>query len=178
MVLQWKIAAAGAPAQSLNGHAQIGVKTDRICDVPSIQAKSLLRFVETIRLDHLNQAAVRRSELLILLFFLILEVIRSAEIIFRPGSVNRREGLVAVHVELDFSLAPPAVVVNTVGEIGSHVLPLPFYIVEDGVDIFIRERIYPSELRMEVRGVLGNLRLCVVDLIVDHHGLAIQVLNR
>src|ERR1035438_434602 len=102
--------------------------------MPSIQAKSLLRFVEAVRLNHLNQAAVRRSELLILLFLLILEVIRSAEIIFRPGSVNRREGLVAVHIELDFSLAPPAVVVNTVGEIGSDILPFPFDIVEGGVD--------------------------------------------
>ena len=78
-----------------------------------------------------------------------------------------RELRVAVHVELDLALAPPAVVVDAPGQVGADVMAPALDAVEDGVDVLIGQRVDAAELGVEIGGVVRHLGQRVVDLVVD-----------
>ena len=62
VVLQRQVAAAGLPAQALDGHFEVVVEADRIGNVPAIEAEALLRIVHAVRADDLRHAGVGRGE--------------------------------------------------------------------------------------------------------------------
>src|SRR5690606_6360078 len=90
---------------------QILFKADRIHNVPTVHAESLLAPVQAVRLDHLRHAKESSGERAVFTARM-LEVPSAAEIVFGTGSANRREFLVSVHIELDFAFAPPAGIVD------------------------------------------------------------------
>ena len=51
---QGQIPAATSPSQGLDGHAQIRGKANRVGDVPTVKAKSLLGLVKSVRLENLH----------------------------------------------------------------------------------------------------------------------------
>lgn len=50
------------------------------------------------------------GKFLVLMCFLVLEIIRAAEVVFGTGAANGWELLVAVEIEFNFAFAPPAVI--------------------------------------------------------------------
>jgi len=76
---------------------------------------------------------IRGGELLVLVRLLVLEIVRTAEVVLSPGSADSRIFLVTVHVELDFPFTPPAVVVYTPRQVGTHVLSLALHTVNQRV---------------------------------------------
>src|SRR6266478_9042099 len=84
VVLQRQVAAARLPAQGLNRYFQILLESNRIHDVPPIQAKPLLRIVEAVWPDDLRQPAVGRAELGVMALAVRpagVEVIRTAKVV-------------------------------------------------------------------------------------------------
>src|SRR6185437_10184493 len=115
VVLQRQVAAVtlGAPAERLNGDAQILLEAHWVGDVPAVEAEALLRSVDAIGPDHLRHARVGGGELAVLALLAAVdnarvEVVGAAEVVFRAGAADGRELGVAVHEELDLALAPPA----------------------------------------------------------------------
>ncbi len=91
------------PAESLYGDAQVLLETDGVHEVPAIEAP--LRWAILARMtERAADIGCRVS---------LREAVAAEEVIFRTGAVDCRELAVAVHVELDFTLAKPAV-----GELG------------------------------------------------------------
>ena len=62
--------------------------------------------------------------------------------------------------------------------VGADVLSLSFNVVDDGVDLFVGERIHPSELSMKVGRVFRHFTLRIGDLVVKSDGLLVEVLHR
>ena len=56
VVLQRQIAPARLPAEVLNGDFEIVLETNRVGNVPAIEAETLLRIIQAIRPDDLRQA--------------------------------------------------------------------------------------------------------------------------
>src|SRR6185503_2616985 len=96
-----------APAERLDGHAQIFLEADRVHDVPAIHAETLLTAIDPVRLDDLWQAK-KGGGVGAILAVRLLKVPGSAEIVFGTGSANRWEVGIAIKVEFDLALAPPA----------------------------------------------------------------------
>src|SRR5579859_164355 len=99
VVLQGQVAAVlvGAPAEGLDGDAEIGREADRVHDVPAVQAEALLRAVDAVGPDHLRQAGVGGGELHVFAFTVALddagvEVVGAAEIVLRARAADGREG--------------------------------------------------------------------------------------
>ncbi len=67
--------------------------------MPAVEAEALLGLVKAVGADRLDQAGVGRGELFVLLFFLVLEVVGAAEVVFRAGAGDGRKLLVAVEIE-------------------------------------------------------------------------------
>lgn len=165
VVFERQIAAAVAPAECLNRHAQIALKADRVGDVPAVHAEALVGVIQPVRRADIGEAGVRRRKGLVAVRILILKVVGAAEIILRPRAADGRVFAVAVHIKLDLALAPPAVVVDAPGQIGADVLPLALHVVEDRIDLFIGQRVDAPELRVKIGGVLGDVGQRIIDLI-------------
>src|SRR5205807_9474449 len=76
-----------APAEGLNGDAQVGLEADGVHNVPAVEAEALLALVEAIGLDHLRQAQVGGGEHAILSLG-VLEIPGAAKIVFGAGAAN------------------------------------------------------------------------------------------
>ena len=72
-------------------------------------------------------------EFLILARLGVLEVIGTAEIVLGSCAADGGIFFVAIHIEFDFPLTPPAVVIDAPCEICAHILPFAFYSVDKGV---------------------------------------------
>ena len=59
----------------------------------------------------------------------------------------------------------------------SYVLPATLYVVEDGVYLLVRKRVYTSELRMEIKAVGIYFLFLTIDLIVYLTLLCTNVFN-
>src|SRR3546814_4898708 len=83
---------------------------------------------------------------------------------------------VAVQVELDLALAPPAVGVDSPGQVGADVVPVALHSVDDRVGLEILERVAALPLRVEVRLV----RVVATDLVgrSEEHTSELQSLMR
>ena len=103
------------------------------------------------------------------------ETVRAAKVVFRTRSADRREFLVAVDIELDLALAPPAVVVDAPGHVSANIMSRSFDAVQYCVDVLIRKRIGAPELCVEVGCVIGDIGERVVDLVVENFPVRIAV---
>src|SRR4051794_29656314 len=112
--------------------------------MPAVHAKSLLRIVQAVWPRHLVQTRVGSGKRLILVCLLVLEIVGPAKIILRARAIDRREFLVSIHIKLDFTLAPPAIVVHTNCHKGSHIMTFPLDIVYNGIKCPLC-RMIPSE---------------------------------
>ena len=116
--------------------------------MPAIQAEACLRNIYAIRTDHLAQTGIGRRKGLIPMGLRIFKIIRAAEIILRARAADGGIFPVAIHVELDLSLAPPAGVVHAPGHVGADILPSPANSIQNRIILLIGQRIDPAELRI------------------------------
>ena len=65
IILEREVAAARAPAESLDHDLQVLLEADRVHDVPAVESEALLDAVMAVSADDLGQAAVGRAELCI-----------------------------------------------------------------------------------------------------------------
>src|SRR5262245_15877047 len=178
VVLEGEIAAVAAPAEGLDRHLKIGLEADRVGDVPAIQPETHVALVVVLGADDLGQAGVGAGEFLVLLGDRILEVVAAAAIILGARAADRGIFLVAVHVELDLALAPPAVVVHAPRHVCADILALAFHVVEDRVDLLEGQGIGAAKLRVEVGGVVGDFVERVIDLVIESHRFDVAILHR
>ena len=172
------VASVMAPSQVLYRDLQVLVEAYRVKDMPAVQPESGHRTVQPVGTDYLVHAGIGGGELLVLARLLVLEIVRAAEVVLNPGPADSRIFPVTVHVELDFPLTPPAVVVYTPCQVGTHVLSLALHTVNQRVQRPLG-RIGAAELRVEVGLVLRNFCQGVVDLVVQAHHLGgVDVLQR
>src|ERR1700712_1392199 len=97
--------------------------------MPAIHSKTLLRTIQSIRLCYLVKTGISCRKGLILVCLLIFKIIGSAKIIFGAGAIYSGKLLVSIHIEFNFSFAPPAIVVYTDCHKSAYVLSLPFYVI-------------------------------------------------
>src|SRR5689334_21101209 len=97
------------------------------------------------------------------------EIVRTTKVILGSRAANGWKIRVTVHVEFDFSFAPPAGAVRAPGEIRTNVLAGPFDSFYDSIQALGLERIFAPELSMQVSGVIGNICQRVVDLVINRH---------
>src|SRR5271165_3276169 len=117
--------------------------------MPAVHAEPLLAAVKPIRADDLVQAEKRCRVGGVSLPGHI-EVPGAAEVVLGAGAADRRELLVAVDVELDLALAPPAGVVGTPGEIGADVFPRTLHAIKDRVQGARGERVAAVKLAVQI----------------------------
>src|SRR4051812_2305439 len=117
--------------------------------MPAVETKALLALVEAVGRYHLRQAQERRGVATVLAPG-VLEVPGPAEIVFRPGAADRRPVGIAVQVELDLALAPPAVVVDAPGDVRANVVALSCHPVQQRVDRHGGQGIAAPPLGMEI----------------------------
>src|SRR5262249_53106961 len=108
--------------------------------MPAVHAEPLLAAVEPVRSQQLVQAKERRGVRGVPLAGDV-EVPGSAEVVLGPGAADRRELRVAVEVELDLALAPPAGPVDAPREVAADVLPGAAHPVQDRVGLAGGERL-------------------------------------
>ncbi len=116
------------------------------------------------------QSCIRRGKLLVLSS--PVEIIRATEIVFGSGATNGRELLIAIHEELDFAFAPPAIVINAPGHVNTNKLPCTFNVVNNGI-IGSHVRIGASKLGMKISRIVRNISQRVVNLIIQAHFILI-----
>lgn len=144
--------------------------------MPAVHVEPGLRLVKPIGLQN-EETCVRSGILLILFGLLVLEVVRTAEVVFSTGTAYGGEVLVAIKVELDFAFTPPTGVVRPPAHRGANVLTSALNAINDGIDALIRQRVRPAELSVEIQAVFRNLAQSVVDLIVEVVGMFIETGN-
>ena len=98
------VASVMAPSQVLYRDLQVLVEAYRVKDMPAVQPESGHRTVQPVGTDYLVHAGIRGGELLVLARLLVLEIVRTAEVVLSPGPADSRIFPVTVHVELDFPL--------------------------------------------------------------------------
>ena len=175
IVLERQIEATGGfPSQRLHRDSQVFLESDRIHDMPAVETKTRLR----LRLNHLRHARIGRAEFLILARSRLVEAVRAAEVILRPGPADRREFLVAVHKELNFAFTPPARAVRAPRHVRPDVVAASSHAFDNRVVRFIGKGIGPAELRVEVCHILRHGRQRVVDLVVQDHGFVRHIGHR
>ena len=96
------VASVMAPSQVLYRDLQVLVEAYRVKDMPAVQPESGHRTVQPVGTDYLVHAGIRGGELLVLARLLVLEIVRTAEVVLSPGPADSRIFPVTVHVELDF----------------------------------------------------------------------------
>src|SRR5579859_916909 len=136
IILQGQIAMTAAPAERLDGDSQVLLKTNRVHDMPAIQAKALLTAIEPIGFDDLGQTQEGCGEGTVLASWL-LEVPGSAEVIFCTRATDSREILIAVQIKFDLALTPPARAVRLPREIGAHVMTFALHTIQQGMHLFV-----------------------------------------
>src|SRR5882672_1667915 len=133
---------AGAPAQSLNRHAELLIKADGIHDVPAIHAESGLRFIYAVGSDHLDESSVGRREFpvaagMFLFQHADIKVVGSAEVILGTRAANGWKCFIPIHEELDLTLAPPTGVVDTPRHVGTDVVAAPSNAIQNRVHTLV-----------------------------------------
>jgi hypothetical protein len=83
----------------------------------------------TITADNLVKTTVRGAEFSIIdfldtcrIYLSCVKIIRSAEIIFCPGTANRREFSITINEKFDFAFSPPAVIIYSPGQLNTDIL--------------------------------------------------------
>ena len=84
---------------------------------------------------------------------------------------------IAIHEEFDLTFTPPSGAVRAPAHIGPHVMSPSLDTIYDRIVGFVRHRICPPELGMEVGRIFRNIRECVIDLIIEGHLLLVQVFH-
>src|SRR2546423_1876744 len=117
--------------------------------MPAVHTKTLLAPVETVGLQNLVQPKERRCERTIALTGHI-EVPGSSEIVLGTRATNRRVFIVAVEIELDLPLAPPAGVIDAPGYVCSDIMATPLDTVKDSMHLAVGEWVATPPLSVEV----------------------------
>ena len=105
--MQLEVSTAGLPAERLDLNPQIGGEMDGVQDMPPVEAEALLALVEAVGTDYLGHAEVRRRVLGVTATRNV-EAPGASEVVLGPGAANRRIVLIAVEIDLELALAPPA----------------------------------------------------------------------
>src|SRR5271166_936639 len=113
--------------------------------MPPVHAEPLLAAVQPVRADDLVKPEKRRRVDGVSLPGHV-EVPGATEVVLGAGAADRGELLIAVEVELDLALAPPAGAIHAPGEVGADVLPGALHGVEDWVHGAGGQRVAAVEL--------------------------------
>src|SRR6266487_2535907 len=176
VILQGQVATTAAPAQSLNSYTQILLKTNGVHNVPAIHTEALLTTIESIGFNHLRQTQKRRGVDAVFPSGMF-EVPRTTEIIFCSCTANCGKILVAVQVEFDLALAPPASIIRLPCKIGTNVLSFAPYTIQQRMHLFITSRIATAPLDMKISNICRNVRQRIIDLVVEHNIFKAEIFN-
>lgn len=130
--------------------------------------------VSTIRVKDLVHSQERRGVFNVLP--VNFPVVCAAEVVLCPRSTNGWKLLVTVHVEFNFALTPPSVVLHVLGQVRVDVMPHSIDSIDNSVRLLVRKRIGATKLGMEVAQIIGNVTKSVVDLVIVIHGPMMAVL--
>ena len=100
-----------------------------------------------------------------------IKIVCAAEIVFRSSAANGGKRLVAVYVEFNFALAPPAVGLCAPMHISTDIMPVALDIIQNYIVFHIGQGINPTELSMKVQSVLGKRLFFAIDLIIYKAGI-------
>ena len=172
-----QVSAAGLPAEGLDLHAEVLGEMNGVKNVPAVQTEALLALVETIGADHLRHAEVRRRVFGVAAAGDV-EVPGAAKVVLRAGAADRREIVVAVEVDLELALAPPAGGIDSPGEVGADVVTLTCDAVDENVRIACAKRVVAPELGVKIAQP-GDVMISFVGHLVVQLGIVIaEVLYR
>jgi hypothetical protein len=133
----------------LNLDAKVRREMDGVQDMPAVETEALLALVEAVGANHLGHAEVRRAVFGIATARDI-EVPRAAKVVLGPGAADRREILVAIEVDLEFALAPPAGAVDAPREVGADVVAMTCDAIEENMGIAGAKRVGAAELSVKI----------------------------
>ena len=133
--------------------------------MPTVEIEISLRAIQTVGRAYLMHTRIRRAKLLI--FSVHVEIVSAAKIILGARTANRGVIAIAVDIELNLALSPPAVAFNAPIQIGADVMSLALDIVKNNVGLHIRQRIHAAELRVEIQGILRKLLFLAIDLVIN-----------
>lgn len=117
VVLVGQVTPARAPAQRLDGHAQILFESHRVHDVPAVKAEAGVRLIAAIGADDVRHTGILGRELSVSFCAFVLEVVRTTKVVLGAGSaegritlstvllyiaVNKPVRQVAIEVEFNF----------------------------------------------------------------------------
>ena len=169
---------AGAPAQRLYRHAQVLFKADWVGDMPAVHAEALLALVEAVRLDHLWQAQIGRG-IGAVFAIEIAKAPGAAEIVLGARAADRGEVAVAIHIEFDFALAPPAAIVAAPSHVGPDIVAHALDAIDDRIIFFVGQGVAAPPLRVQVADIVRHIGQRVIELVIKRSRFFVQqVLNR
>jgi len=163
IILQRQVTAFALPAQTLHGYLQIPVKADRVCNMPAILAKTVLIFnaietsIESTEIV-INILAVRAGSHFV--------TVGTAKIIFLTGAADSRKFIITVEIKFYLTFSPPAGTVGAVSVKGADIMAGAFDAIYNGINLLVGQRINPTELGVEVSGMVRHRCLRVIDLVV------------
>lgn len=175
--LKGQVPAVRAPAQGLDRYPQVLFKMDGVGNMPPVHGEPLLAFIAAPGADHLGQARIGRRKLLVFMGFPVHKVVRTAEIILCPGPADGGVLRVPVQVEFDLPFSPPEVGVGPPEQGGAHIVAFSCDAVGNGVNLFIRLRIDPAELGVEIGRVFRRFHNGIIDLVINVGGIVVPVFN-
>src|SRR5258708_22766410 len=160
----------------MDSYSQVLFKANRVHNMPAVHTKPLLAAIEAIWFDDLRQPEKWCGERAVCTRWL-LEIPGTPEVIFRPGATDRGKISVTIQIHFDLAFAPPAGAVDLPGDIRADVMTFAFYIIQEGMCLFIAQRISAPPLRVKIRDILRHISERIIDLVVEHGFLCSQIFN-
>src|SRR5581483_11298750 len=104
--------------------------------MPAIHAKAMLTAIESIRLDHLWQAQ-EWCGVDAVLALRMLKIPGPAKVILGAGAANSGIVVIAIQIEFDLALAPPASIVALPGKVGADIMAYALHIIEKSMHLLV-----------------------------------------
>src|SRR5260370_25947988 len=107
----------------------------------------------------------------------MLKVPCSPEIVLCASAANSGELGVAIQVKFDLTFTPPAAIVDLPCQLRTHIMAFAFNTLQQSIHLLISERVAASPLGMQASNIVGYLAHPLVDLVVQLHLVATEVLD-
>ena len=137
--------------------------------MPSVKIKISLRTVQAVCGADFVHTRIGCAEFGI--FTVYVEIVCAAEVILRAGAADGGEVGIAVDVELDLTLAPPAVALHAPVHVSADVVAVTLDSIKNNVIFLVGQGIYSVKAGVEIKRILGDLLFLAIDLIVKMAGV-------
>ena len=142
--------------------------------MPTVETETCICAIKSVGADDLRHSGIGGGEFDVMSGYV--EVVSSAEVVLGTGATDSGEFGIAVHEELELTLAPPVVTVDLPSHIRADVVTLALDAVDNGVNT-VNGGVRATEGCAKICDILVDVGERVVYLIVNYQRLGVAVFH-